>query len=101
MEIRKEKIESKKNLLSDLMKRVENLRGSIYANKNDKSFKEFQVNISGDGITATVDKNIVSPGTYQIEVLELAQKSSAISNGVEDKDKTYVGVGYLQYELPD
>lgn len=101
MEVRKQKIENKKKLLDDLMKRVENLRGSIYANKNDKSFKEFAVNISGDGISATVDKNLVSPGSYQIEVLELAQKSSAISNGVADKDKTYVGVGYLQYELPD
>jgi len=101
MEVRKQKTENKKKLLDDLMKRVENLRGSVYANKSDKSFKEFQVNISGEGITATVDKNIVSPGSYQIEVLQLAQKSSAISNGVEDKDKTYVGVGYLQYELPD
>lgn len=101
MEVRKQKTENKKKLLDDLMGRVENLRGSVYANKSDKSFKEFSVNISGDGISATVDKNLVSPGSYQIEVLQLAQKSSAISNGVEDKDKTYVGVGYLQYELPD
>lgn len=101
MEVRKQKTENKKKLLDDLMGRVENLRGSVYANKSDKSFKEFSVNISGEGITATVDKNLVSPGSYQIEVLQLAQKSSAISNGVEDKDNTYVGVGYLQYELPD
>ena len=98
-----EKVNSKikKLLLADLGTRMEELRGAVYANKSDRSFKEFAVNVSGDGITATVDKNVVRPGTYQIEVLELAQKSSAISNGVEDKDKTYVGVGYLQYELPD
>lgn len=101
MQQRKEKVESKKSLLIDLMKRVENLRGSVYANKSARSFKEFAVNVSGNGITATVDKNVVVPGSYQIEVLQLAQKSSAISNGVEDKDKTYVGVGYLQYELPN
>ncbi len=101
MEVRKKKIENKKTLLADLMKRVENLRGSIYANKSERSFREFSVNVSGNGISATVDKNIAQPGTYQIEVLQLAQKSSAISNGVEDKDKTYLGVGYLQYELPD
>ncbi len=101
MEERKGKIESKKTLLQDLMKRVENMRGAIYANKSDRSFREFAVNVSGDGIAATVDKNIAEPGTYQIEVLQLAQKSSAISNGVADKDKTYTGVGYLQYELPD
>ncbi len=101
MEVRKEKIESKKALLGDLTQRVENLRGSIFANKSERSFRELGVNISGDGIGATVDKNVADPGTYQIEVLELAQKSSAISNGVEDKDKTYLGVGYLQYELPN
>lgn len=100
MQTRKGKIENKKALLADLIKRVENLKGSVYATKSERSFREFSVNISGDGITATVDKNIAEPGNYQIEVLQLAQKSSAISNGVEDKDKTYIGVGYLQYELP-
>jgi flagellar hook-associated protein 2 len=101
MEERKGKIENKKALLKDLMSRVEKLRGSIYASKSDRSFREFNVNVSGNGITASVDKNIAEPGNYQIEVLQLAQKSSAISNGIEDKDNTYLGVGYLQYELPD
>ncbi|MAZ48804.1 MAG: hypothetical protein CME65_09580 [Halobacteriovoraceae bacterium] len=101
MEVRKGKIENKKALLNDLWERVKKLEGSVYANKGARSFREFNVNISGDGIAASVDKNVAEPGTYQIEVLQLAQKSSAISNGVEDKDKTYVGVGYLQYELPD
>ena len=98
---RKGKIENKKALLTDLMKRVENLRGSVYANKSERSFREIEVNVSGDGFTATVDKNVANPGNYQIEVMQLAQKSSAISNGVEDKDKTNIGVGYLQYELPN
>lgn len=101
METRKSKIENKKNLLADFTKRVENLRGDIFASKSARSFRELAVNISGEGIDATVDKNLAEPGTYQIEVLQLAQKSSAISNGVEDKDKTYMGVGYLQYELPN
>jgi flagellar hook-associated protein 2 len=101
MEEKKGKIEDKKGLLSDLTKRVENLRGNIFANKSERSFRELMVKVSGDGIEATVDKNLAEPGTYQIEVLQLAQKSSAISNGVEDKDNTYIGVGYLQYELPN
>lgn len=101
MEARKGKIENKKALLADLIERVKKLEGTVYANKSARSFREFNVNVSGDGISASVDKNVAQPGTYQIEVLQLAQKSSAISNGVEDKDKTYTGVGYLQYELPD
>jgi flagellar hook-associated protein 2 len=93
MEDRKDKIKSKQALLGDLTQRVEKLKGAIYANKSARSFRELQVNTSGDGISASVDKNLAEPGTYQIEVLQLAQKSSAISNGVEDKDKTYLGVG--------
>ncbi len=101
MNVRKGKIENKKSLLSDLTTRVENLRGDIFASKSARSFRELAVNISGEGLDATVDKNLAEPGTYEIEVLQLARKSSAISNGVEDKDNTYLGVGYLQYELPN
>lgn len=101
LEMRKGKIENKKALLNDLIDRVKKLEGAVYANKGARSFREFNVNISGEGIKASVDKNVAEPGTYQIEVLQLAQKSSAISNGVADKDNTYTGVGYLQYELPD
>lgn len=101
MNEKKDKINSKKALLADLTQRVEKLKGNIYANKGDRSFRELMVNVSGDNITANVDKNLAEPGTYQIEVTQLAQKSSAISNGVEDKDNTYLGVGYITYELPN
>lgn len=101
MDAKKAKIENKKSLLGDLTKRVEELRGDIYANKSARSFRELAVNVSGDALGVTVDKNLAEPGTYQIEVLQLAQKSSAISNGVADKENTYLGVGYLQYELPN
>jgi flagellar hook-associated protein 2 len=101
MEKSKAKINNKKALLADLTKRVENLKGDIYANKSQRSFRELALNISDNSISATVDKNIAEPGSYQLEVIQLAQRSSAISNGVADKDSTYLGVGYLQYELPD
>jgi flagellar hook-associated protein 2 len=101
METRKGKIENKKSLLADLTGRVENLRGDVLANKSARSFRELAVNVSGEGLNVSVDKNLAEPGVYQIEVVQLAQKSSAISNGVEDKDNTYLGVGYLQYELPN
>ena len=98
---RKGKIENKKTLLGDLTQRVEGLRGDIYASKSARSFREFAVNVSEDWVAVSVDKNIAEPGAYQLEVLQLAQKSSAISNGVADKDETYLGVGYIQYELPN
>lgn len=102
MEAKKAKVENKKALVVDLTKRVEDMRGAILSNKGTKSFREMLVNISDETIlTGTVDKNLAEPGTYEIEVLQLAQKSSAISHGVEDPDETYIGVGYMSYELPD
>jgi flagellar hook-associated protein 2 len=52
-------------------------------------------------IGVTTDKNVADPGKYNLEVIQLAGKSSAISNGVEDKDKTYIGVGYIKAVLPN
>ncbi len=102
MEGRKGKIEDKKALVGQLMSLVEGMRGEILKNKGARSLREMKVN-TGDSpnISVTTDKNVAEPGKYNLEVIQLAGKSSAISNGVEDKDKTYVGVGYIKAVLPD
>lgn len=102
MEARKGKISDKKALVQQLTTLVENMRGEILKNKNERSLRELAIN-TGDNkdIAVAADKNIANPGKYQLEVLQLAQKSSAVSNGVEDKDKTYVGVGYIRAILPN
>ncbi len=101
MEQRKNKIENKQKLVEDLMKLVGDLRGMVRENSTGRSFRELKYETNEDVLGVSIDKNVASPGNYQIEVLETAQKSSAITNGVEDKDKTYLGVGYLSYRLPD
>ncbi len=102
MEARKSKVSDKKSLVQQLTTLMENLRGEILKNKSARSLRELSIN-TGDNkdIAVTADKNIADPGKYQLEVLQLAQKSSAFSNGVEDKDKTYVGVGYIRAVLPN
>lgn len=102
MEARKGKIENKKALVGQLISLVENMRGEILKNKGSRSLREMKVN-TGEStqIGVTADKNVAEPGKYNLEVVSLAQKSSAISNGVEDKDKTYVGVGYIKAILPN
>lgn len=102
MEARKSKIEDKKSLVSQLTTLIENMRGEILKNKNARSLRELAVNTGGnDAIAVTADKNLADTGEHQIEVLQLAQKSSAMTNGVEDKDSTYVGVGYIRAVLPN
>ncbi len=102
MEVRKSKTEDKKALVGQLTGLVENMRGEILKNKGARSLRELKVN-TGDNpnVGVTVDKNLAEPGKYQFEILQLAQKSSAFSNGVEDKDKTYIGVGYIKAILPN
>jgi len=102
MEARKGKIENKKALVQQLTSLIENMRGEVLKNKNARSLRELAIN-TGDAtnIAVNADKNIAEPGKYQLEVVQLAQKSSTISNGVEDKDKTYVGVGYIKAVLPN
>lgn len=101
MEERKEKIESKKALVDELTGLVEKVRGDILDSRTERSFRELSINNDFDHLNLTVDKNLAEPGTNQLEVLQLAQNSTAISNGVEDKDKTYIGVGYIEYTLPN
>lgn len=102
MEARKGKVEDKKALLGQLMTLVENMRGEVLKNKSARSLRELAINTGGSkNISVTADKNVAEPGKYNLEVTQLAQKSSAISNGVEDKDKTYVGVGYIKAVMPN
>lgn len=100
MEARKGKFTDKQGLVKQLTTLVENMRGEILKNKGERSLRELAVNIGGHKhIGVTADKNVALPGKHSLEVLELAQKASAMTNGVEDKDKTYVGVGYIRAEM--
>jgi flagellar hook-associated protein 2 len=101
MEARKAKVENKQALVKQLTGLVEAMKGDIQKNKGARSLRELKVQGGSDNIQVTADKNIAEPGKYSLEVLELAQKSSAMSNGVEDKDKTYIGVGYMRVKLPN
>ncbi|GEM_PF-198795 len=102
MEYRKAKIENKKALVDQLRGLLEATRGEVLKSKGQRSLRELSVE-TGDHkeINVTADKNLAEPGKYQLEVIQLAQKSSAITNGVKDKDKTYLGVGYIKAILPN
>lgn len=100
MEARKSKFTDKQGLVKQLTTLVENMRGEILKNKGERSLRELAVNLGGHKhIAVTADKNVALPGKHSLEVLELAQKASAMTNGVEDKDNTYVGVGYIRAEM--
>lgn len=100
MEKQKTKIQDKKALVEQLVKLVEDVRGNLTLNASARSLRELKVDVSGDMMGVTADKNKAVPGNYQLEVVQMAQKSSAMSTGFADKDKSYIGVGFIQYTLP-
>ncbi len=101
MEESKAKVSNKKKLLAELEGYLTNVRTELNKSKSDRSLRELKTETNEDMLGVTLDKNIANTGNYDIEVTELAEKSSAISNGVEDPEKTYLGVGYIEYTLPD
>ena len=100
MEKQKSKINDKKTLVDQLYKMVDDIRGNLAVNANARALRELKVDTNNEIVGVSTDKNRAVPGTYQLEVSALAQKSSAMSTGFEDKDKSYVGVGFIQYKLP-
>lgn len=101
LEERKEKINAKKALVDELGTLVDGVKTDVFLNSNTRGLRELKVETDNRYVTVTPDKNLARPGTYQLEVIQLARKSSAMTNGLPDKDKTSVGVGFLQYELPN
>lgn len=101
MEERKDKINSKKALVDELIKLVEDIRGDLRAKNTLAGLREFKIDTDNDAVDIQVDKNVAQPGNYQLEVVQLAQKSSAMTSGFATPDDTYVGVGYIKYFLPN
>ena len=90
----------KASLVDNLSKLVEGLKAGVDANNSSRSLREVKVETKDDIIDVSLDKNAAMPGTHQIEVISLAQSASAMTNGFEDPDESYVGVGYIKYTLP-
>ncbi|OFZ14286.1 MAG: hypothetical protein A2X86_05410 [Bdellovibrionales bacterium GWA2_49_15] len=101
MEGRKGKIVEKKKILTDLIGLVTKVREEVQKTQGAKNLRELKVETNNNFIAVDVDKNIAKPGSNQIEVLELAQKSTALSSGFPDKNEAYVGVGYIEYDTPN
>lgn len=101
MEVNKTKQEDKLKLVSDLESKVNDITknlGELTSNQGfiDKKFLSGDPNV----IDGQVDPQTAIPGEYSLEVVQLAQKPGAISNGFPDKNETEIGVGYIKFETP-
>lgn len=102
METKKGKDEAKLKLVEELQTKVGELRKGLGELANTRGFSDIKL-MSGDPnvLSGTVDPNNYQPGNWNIEVVQLAQKAAAVTNGFPDKDKTQIGAGYLRFKTPD
>ncbi len=102
IEVRKGKAQEQLKLVDDLTGKVREIYSGLKELGNTRGFSDLKL-ATGDPnvIAGTVDKNEARPGSYQIEVMKLAHKTSAVSNGFQDKNETQVGVGYFKVKLSD
>jgi len=89
-------------LVTDLETKLNAVTGTIGALASTKGFSDMKLN-SGDAniVQGVVDPTTAVNGNWNIEVLELAQKAAAITNGLPDKNKTQIGVGYFRFQTTE
>lgn len=101
MEDRKIRVMERQGLVDQLIGKVEGLRTTLNENSSARQMREFRVETREDIASVDVDSNVARAGTYQFEVERLAQRSSAMSSGFASRTDSYVGVGFIQYSLPN
>lgn len=101
LESRKKDEEGRLKLVQDLSTKVSDIAGSLKDLTRFRNFRDLMaVNSRPEIMDVSVDKTLAEPGSYQIEVMQLAGQSSMLSNGFEDPNETEAGAGYFSYELP-
>ena len=102
LENRKSKQEIKLNLVSELETKLRAIEGSIGNLASRNGFSDIKLDSADPNIIqGTVDPSQAPKGSWNVEVLELAEKAAALTNGFPDKDKTEIGVGYFKFKTPD
>ena len=102
MEAQKTKEDDKIKLVTDLETKIGDITKNITELVNTRGFTYNKLT-SGDPsiIDGAVDPEVAVTGEWTVEVVQLAQKPGAVSNGFPDKDKTQIGVGYLRFQTAE
>jgi flagellar hook-associated protein 2 len=102
LEVKKEKQDTKLKLVSDLETKLRAIEGTIGNLASQKGFNDIKLE-TGDAnvVQGAVDPSLAPKGNWNVEVIELAQKAAAVTNGFPDKDKSEMGVGYFQFDTAE
>ncbi len=102
MEGQKTKEEDKQKLVGELETKVGDISKNIGELVGTRGFTNTKLQ-SGDPaiVDGVVDPEKAVTGEWTLEVLQLAEKPGAVSNGFPDRNETQIGVGYLRFDTPE
>lgn len=103
LEVRKAREEAKMKLFQEFKKQFSGLDKALTEMSGFQKFRELKVDL-GDGAnqaSVTIDKDKAQPGSHQVQIDQLASRSSMISNGFPDAEDTVLGIGYINMQLAD
>ncbi len=97
LEKRKAKEDTRLKLFHEFKTKFAGLEKAISEVATFRKFRELKADL-GEGtgmISVTLDKDVAEPGQYNLEVDELAARTSVISNGFENADENLLGIGFI------
>jgi len=102
LENRKGKSENRLKLVGELETKLRDMSKSVTGLASTRGFSDIKLS-SGDPniVQGVVDPTGGATGSWNVEVVNLAQRAAAITNGFPDKDRTEIGVGYIEFETTD
>jgi flagellar hook-associated protein 2 len=102
METKKGNINAKLDLVGDLETRLRKVGDSMKDIIGVGGFKDFSLDFSREGIlSGAVDPSQAQTGSWSLEVLKMPKNAGRMTNGFPDRNRTQVGVGYLEFETPE
>lgn len=102
MEMKKAVDEDKLKLVGEFEAKLNDINKNLAELTTTRGFFNNKL-VSGNPniIDGVADPEKVMTGDWMVEVLQLAQKPGAITNGFTDRDRTQLGVGYLRFDTPE
>ena len=101
LEARKAKEDARMKLFTEFKTKVSGMGPLLADIATFRKFRELKAD-AGDGdnlISVSLDKDRAEAGKYLMEIDQLAQRSSSISNGFEDPDSNSLGIGFITMTL--